>query len=72
MTDAATMAGLDPATLNDLLRLAGSPDLDRIQDQIRRTGGCSDPIHLAGSTKTLDPTTGTILHHYSTDTEPGG
>ncbi|WP_445520238.1 replication initiator protein RepSA [Streptomyces sp. NEAU-174] len=72
MTDAATMAGLDPATLNDLLRLAGSPDLDRIQDQIRRTGGCSDPIHLAGSTKTLDSTTGTVLHHYSTDTEPGG
>ncbi|GHI06409.1 replication initiation protein [Streptomyces cellostaticus] len=72
MTTAATMAGLDPATLADVLRLAGSSDLDRIQDQIRRTGGCSDPIHLQGSTVTRDAATGYVLHSYSTDTEPGG
>ncbi|MGY5053623.1 replication initiator protein RepSA [Streptomyces sp. 900105755] len=72
MTDTATMAGLDPATLNDLLRLAGSDGFDRIQDQIRRTGGCSDPIHLQGSTVTRDRTTGQILHRYDTDNEPGG
>ncbi|MEU6094274.1 replication initiator protein RepSA [Streptomyces sp. NPDC047079] len=72
MTTAATMAGLDPATLADVLRLAGSPDYDRIQEQIRRTGGCSDPIHLQGSTVTRDAVTGQVLHHYSTDTEPGG
>ncbi|MFI6248492.1 replication initiator protein RepSA [Streptomyces sp. NPDC051016] len=73
MTDTATLAGLeDPATLTDLLRLAGSPGFDRIQDQIRRTGGCSDPIHLQGSTVTRDRTTGRILHRYDTDTEPGG
>ncbi|WTJ01254.1 replication initiation protein [Streptomyces sp. NBC_00723] len=66
------MAGLDPATLADVLRMAGSPGFDRIQDQIRRTGGCSDPIHLQGSTVTRDRATGHVLHHYATDTEPGG
>ncbi|MDQ0600447.1 hypothetical protein QF037_004792 [Streptomyces canus] len=72
MTDTATMAGLDPATLADVLRLAGSDGFDRIQDQIRRTGGCSDPIHLQGSTVTRDAVSGQVLHSYSTDTEPGG
>ncbi|MGY4984044.1 replication initiator protein RepSA [Streptomyces sp. 900105755] len=72
MTDTATPAGLDPTTLTDLLRLAGSPGFDRVQDQIRRTGGCSDPIHLQGSTVTRDRTTGQILHRYDTDNEPGG
>ncbi|MGW7272463.1 replication initiator [Streptomyces sp. NPDC054864] len=72
MTDAAIMAGLDPATLADVLRVAGSPGFDRIQDQIRRTGGCSDPIHLQGTTVTRDRTTGQAIYSYSTDTEPGG
>ncbi|MFC4501274.1 MULTISPECIES: replication initiator protein RepSA [Streptomyces] len=72
MTDSAAMAGLDPAVLADVLRLAGSSSFDRIQDQIRRTGGCSDPIHLQGATVTRDRATGQVLHSYSTDSEPGG
>ncbi|MFE6807991.1 replication initiator protein RepSA [Streptomyces sp. NPDC057681] len=72
MTDTATFAGLDPVTLGDLLRVASASDFDRWQDQIRRTGGCSDPIHLTGWTLTKDKTTGETLHHYSTETEPGG
>ncbi|WP_330355109.1 replication initiator protein RepSA [Streptomyces chartreusis] len=72
MTDAATMAGLDAATLTDVLRVAASADFDRWQDQIRRTGGCSDPIRLTGGTKTIDPATKTVLHAYTTDHEPGG
>ncbi|MFD3572514.1 replication initiator protein RepSA [Streptomyces sp. NPDC058644] len=72
MTDTATMAGLDPATLADVLRVAGAPGFDRIQDQIRRTGGCSDPIHLQGTTVTRDRTTGQALYSYSTEHEPGG
>ncbi|MFE9972423.1 replication initiator protein RepSA [Streptomyces hirsutus] len=72
MTNVATAAGLDPATLADVLRLAGSTGFDRVQEQIRRTGGCTDPIHLMGSTVTRDATTGQVLHSYSTDTEPGG
>ncbi|MGW2170655.1 replication initiator protein RepSA [Streptomyces sp. NPDC001705] len=72
MNDSATMAGLDPAILADVLRLAGSTGFDRIQDQIRRTGGCSDPIHLQGSVVVRDAQTRHVLHSYSTDTEPGG
>ncbi|WP_373307624.1 replication initiator, partial [Streptomyces griseus] len=72
MNTAAIAAGLDPATLGDLLRVVGSPGFDRLTEQLRRTGGCSQPIHLTGATKTIDRTTGTLLHHYSTDTEPGG
>ncbi|MEU2924611.1 replication initiator protein RepSA [Streptomyces sp. NPDC007251] len=72
MTNAAAMAGLDPATLADVLRLAGSTGFDRLQEQIRRTGGCSDPIRLTGATVTRDRATGQILHSYSTDGEPGG
>ncbi|WP_405676838.1 replication initiation protein [Streptomyces sp. NBC_01511] len=72
MNTTATAAGLDPAALSDLLRVAGAPGFDRWQEQIRRTGGCSDPIRLTGATKTIDRTTGTLLHHYTTDGEPGG
>ncbi|MGW4555239.1 replication initiator protein RepSA [Streptomyces sp. NPDC004365] len=72
MTDTATFAGLDPVTLADTLRVAGEPGFDRWQDQIRRTGGCADPIHLTGWVLHKDKTTGETLHHYSTEHEPGG
>ncbi|SED34878.1 replication initiator protein RepSA [Streptomyces sp. TLI_105] len=72
MTDSATVAGLDSATLSDMLRVAGSTGFDRWKEQIHRTGGCSNPIHLQGWTLTQDKTTGETLHRYSTDTEPGG
>ncbi|MFF8448882.1 replication initiator protein RepSA [Streptomyces leeuwenhoekii] len=63
---------LDPATLGDLLRVASASDYHRWEDQIRRTGGCADPIHLTGWTTRKDKTTGATLHHYSTASEPGG
>ncbi|WP_405911412.1 replication initiator protein RepSA [Streptomyces longwoodensis] len=63
---------LDPVTLGDLLRVASAPDYHRWEDQIRRTGGCADPIHLTGWTTHKDRTTGATLHHYSTASEPGG
>ncbi|MFJ3022517.1 replication initiator protein RepSA [Streptomyces tendae] len=63
---------LDPTTLGDLLRVASAPDYTRWEDQIRRTGGCSDPIHLTGWTLHKDKTTGATLHHYTTAVEPGG
>ncbi|MFB7532583.1 replication initiator protein RepSA [Streptomyces sp. NPDC056178] len=72
MTDTASLAGLDPATLSDMLRVAGAPGFDRWQEQIHRTNGCSNPIHLTGWTLTQDKTTGVTLHRYSTETEPGG
>lgn len=72
MTQPATVAGLDPITLGDALRVAGSADFARWEDQIRRTGGCSNPVHLTGWTLTKDRTTGETLHHYTTEREPGG
>ncbi|MFD5873407.1 replication initiator protein RepSA [Streptomyces sp. NPDC060322] len=63
---------LDRLTLGDLLRVASAPEFHRWEDQIRRAGGCSDPIHLTGWTLTKDKTTGETLHHYSTEIEPGG
>ncbi|WP_418957566.1 replication initiator protein RepSA [Streptomyces tritici] len=68
----ATFAGLDSATLSDMLRVAGSTGFDRWREQIHRTGGCSAPIHLQGWTLTQDKTSGETLHRYSTDAEPGG
>ncbi|MFF3324529.1 replication initiator protein RepSA [Streptomyces sp. NPDC002889] len=63
---------LDPTTLGDLLRVASAPDFDRWQDQIRKTGGCAQPIHLTGWSLTRDKTTRQVLHTYSTEDEPGG
>ncbi|MER6984927.1 replication initiator, partial [Streptomyces carpinensis] len=61
---------LDPTTLGDLLRVASADDYHRWEDQIRRTGGCADPIHLIGWVLHKDKTTGQLLHHYSTENEP--
>ncbi|MFE1139795.1 replication initiator protein RepSA [Streptomyces rochei] len=63
---------LDPTTLGDLLRVASAPDYHRWHEQIRRTGGCADPIHLTGWTLHKDKTTGETLHYYTTANEPGG
>ncbi|MFF0512350.1 replication initiator protein RepSA [Streptomyces sp. NPDC004250] len=63
---------LDPTTLGDLLRVASASDYARWEDQIRRTGGCANPIHLTGWTIHKDKSTGETLHHYTTANEPGG
>jgi hypothetical protein len=68
----AAAFGTDPVTLADLLRVANSPGFDRWQEQVRRTGGCSDPIRLQGGTVTRDAKTGQVLYSYSTEHEPGG
>ncbi|MFF9640528.1 replication initiator [Kitasatospora aureofaciens] len=61
-----------PPTDRDFVRLGEMPDLNRWLEQIRATGGCAEPVYLAGHTTTLDADTGEILRHYSTATEPGG
>jgi hypothetical protein len=68
----AAAAGTDPITLADLLRVANSPGFERWQEQVRRTGGCTNPIHLQGWTITKDRATGQTLYSYSTESEPGG
>ncbi|MEO3861769.1 replication initiator [Acrocarpospora sp. B8E8] len=45
---------------------------ERWADQIRRTGGCRQPIHLRGKIEHRDRTTGALLHRYSTYLEPDG
>ncbi|MBG0854619.1 replication initiation protein [Streptomyces spinoverrucosus] len=72
MAGAAASLGTDPITLADLLRVANAPGFDRWQEQIRRTGGCSNPIRLMGQTVTRDAKTGDVLYSYSTEHEPGG
>ncbi|NWF28334.1 replication initiation protein [Streptomyces sp. PKU-EA00015] len=64
--------GQSPITVADLLRVANTPGFDRWREQIRRTGGCSDPIHLQGWTITKDRKTSETLYSYSTQAEPGG
>ncbi|MBW8798402.1 MAG: plasmid replication initiator protein [Streptomyces sp.] len=60
-----------PETDRDAIRLAQDPNFPRWLEQITATGGCAHPVHLSGSTTTLDGATGEILHHYDTRTEPG-
>nr|WP_313904866.1 replication initiator [Streptomyces sp. IB201691-2A2] len=55
----------------DAIRIAQDPQFTRWLEQITATGGCSHPVHLSGSTTTLDATTGEILRHYDTRDHPG-
>ncbi|MGW6496831.1 replication initiator [Nonomuraea angiospora] len=48
------------------------PDYDRWASQIKRTGGCRQPIHLRGKVEHYDQATGDLLHRYTTRTEPNG
>ncbi|MBB2912444.1 hypothetical protein FHS43_003727 [Streptosporangium becharense] len=48
------------------------PQYARWAAQIRRTGGCRQPVHLRGHVFHVDPLTGERLHSYTTATEPDG
>lgn len=71
VADTAAAVGVDPVTLADMLRVANSPRFERWQEQVRRTGGCANPIHLSGFSRTVDTRTGEFFE-YSTSDEPGG
>ncbi|NUK62045.1 replication initiator, partial [Streptomyces lunaelactis] len=71
MADTATAVGVNPTTLIDMLRVANSPRFERWKEQVRRTGGCAQPIHLSGHSRTVDTRTGEFFE-YSTSSEPGG
>ncbi|MFF4402163.1 replication initiator [Streptomyces sp. NPDC001480] len=60
-----------PESDHDAIRLAQDPNFPRWLEQITATGGCAHPVHLSGSTTTVDGTTGEIIHHYDTRNEPG-
>ncbi|MER6946529.1 replication initiator [Nonomuraea sp. NPDC000554] len=48
------------------------PQYDRWASQIKRTGGCRQPIHLRGKVEHYDRATRQLLHRYSTLHEPDG
>ncbi|MDF5757629.1 replication initiator [Spongiactinospora sp. TRM90649] len=62
---------LKPAIAELITRL-NDPGYDRWAGQIRRTGGCRQPIHLRGHVTHADRATGRRLHTYTTATEPDG
>ncbi|MFC6596298.1 replication initiator [Kitasatospora paranensis] len=62
---------LERLAVADLARLASRGDLPKLHDQITRTGGCSNPIHLKGFRTLVHTPTGNVLHRFSTDHEPG-
>ncbi|MFE2350391.1 replication initiator protein RepSA [Kitasatospora cineracea] len=61
----------DRLALADLARLASRGDLPKLTEQIRRTGGCANPIHLQGFRTLTHAPTGAVWHRYSTEHEPG-
>ncbi|MEV0962722.1 replication initiator protein RepSA [Streptomyces sp. NPDC049910] len=71
MADTAAAVGVAPMVLVDMLRVANSPRFERWKEQVRRTGGCAQPIHLSGHSRTVDTRTGEFFE-YSTSSEPGG
>ena len=62
----------NPHALAGLITRLNAPDFDRWAAQIRRTGGCRQPIHLRGKVEHYDAATGTLLHRYTTAHEPDG
>ncbi|WSM88405.1 replication initiation protein [Actinacidiphila glaucinigra] len=72
VADVAAACGTEPLTLADALRVANDPGFERWREQVQRTGGCADPIHLQGLTVTRDAKSGEVLYSYSTEGEPGG
>ncbi|WP_152648359.1 replication initiator protein RepSA [Streptacidiphilus anmyonensis] len=64
--------GRDLEPVEDLARLAARGDLPRLVEQIRRTGGCANPVNLWGSKTIRHLPTGLVLSEYSTADEPGG
>ncbi|MFC4513351.1 MULTISPECIES: replication initiator protein RepSA [Streptomyces] len=72
MAGVAASVGTDPLTFADMLRVVGDPGFERWREQIRRTGGCAQPIRLQGWSTTVDRSTGEPLHAYATADEPGG
>jgi hypothetical protein len=63
---------LDPHTIAGIITRLDAPDYDRWAAQIRKTGGCRQPINMRGTVIHVDPANGRRLHTYTTHSEPGG
>lgn len=66
-------AGLSEQRIAELITRVGDPEaFARWERQIRATGFCRRPVRLAGKTVQVDPSTGEVLHRFSTADEPDG
>ncbi|GGL39672.1 replication initiator [Planomonospora parontospora] len=61
-----------PHAVAGMISRLNDPHYARWASQVRRTGGCRQPIHLRGRVDHIDQATGELIHRYSTRTEPGG
>jgi hypothetical protein len=66
------LSHLSPAARQAVIHAADPAKHTRFTESVRRTGGCANPIHLAGETATINTATGAVLHHYTTTEEPRG
>jgi hypothetical protein len=61
-----------PAVAAQVVRRLLSRDFDDFSDRMARVGFCANPIHLTGSSTTIDAATGEVLSSYGSDQEAGG
>ncbi|MEV7286909.1 replication initiator [Streptomyces sp. NPDC093252] len=70
MTDTHPVTPL-PASVSAHLARSAEPGFDAWRRSIVRLNGCTNPIHLVGSTALADPATGEVLHTYTPETDGG-
>ncbi len=61
-----------PEWMADLASLINDPGYARWRSMVAATGGCANPIHLAGESMIVDARTGEVLHDYRTSDEVRG
>jgi uncharacterized Zn-finger protein len=66
------MGELLPSLLDRLAARTASPLYPRWAEQVKRTGGCANPVHLIGRALAVDTSTGEIVASYCTSDEPDG
>lgn len=62
----------DPGTIAALVDAAADPGFGRWQAMVAAAGGCREPIHLLGHSRTIVAGTGEVLSSYNSEEEPGG
>lgn len=61
-----------PAVAAEVVARLLSDDFDDFSQQLQRVGFCANPIHLTGSSTTVDGSTGEVLRSYGSDEEVHG
>ncbi|RBM19126.1 plasmid replication initiator protein [Streptomyces sp. PT12] len=56
----------------DVVRVAAEPGFGRWLEQVKGTGGCGQPVYLAGYSMVVDAGSGEVLRYFGTVGEPGG